>query len=107
MSTSHAVNRILEIALTYAARGWRVFPLHFVMPNDACSCSKGAACPEKARGKHPRTKHGHNDATTDEKTIRQWWSQWPNANIGIRTGEVSNLLVVDIDPRNGGDRTWD
>ncbi|HMS23161.1 MAG TPA: bifunctional DNA primase/polymerase [Candidatus Levybacteria bacterium] len=34
--------------------------------------------------------------------IEKWFSQWPNANIGIVTGSISKLIVVDIDPRHGG-----
>jgi P4 family phage/plasmid primase-like protien len=30
------------------------------------------------------------------------WSRWPDANVGIRTGAVSGIVAVDIDPRNGG-----
>jgi hypothetical protein len=35
--------------------------------------------------------------------IRAWWGRWPDANIGIVTGRASGLVVLDIDPRNGGD----
>jgi hypothetical protein len=34
--------------------------------------------------------------------IAEWWQSWPAANIGISTGAVSGLLVLDLDPRNGG-----
>lgn len=54
-------------------------------------------------GKHPRTVHGLKDATTDELRIQAWWSQWPDANVGIITGAKSGLVILDIDPRNGGD----
>jgi hypothetical protein len=36
-------------------------------------------------------------ASTDPGQIRRWWSRWPEANIGIPTGERSGLLVLDID----------
>lgn len=37
--------------------------------------------------------------------IEFWWDRWPEANVGIVTGWVSALVVLDIDPRNGGDAT--
>jgi hypothetical protein len=46
-----------------------------------------------------------NEATTDEAKIREWWTKWPNANIGIITGWYRDgyFVVLDFDPRNGGD----
>jgi hypothetical protein len=37
--------------------------------------------------------------------IRRWWANWPNANVAIRTGAASGLVVIDIDPDHGGDDT--
>jgi P4 family phage/plasmid primase-like protien len=56
-------------------------------------------------GKHPRTQNGVKDATNDKKLIEQWWRQWPDANIGVATGKVSNIIVVDVDPRHDGRKT--
>jgi hypothetical protein len=51
--------------------------------------------------------HGFHDATTNEDTIRHWWERCPTANVGIRTGAESGLVVLDIDPRNSGnDNLW-
>jgi hypothetical protein len=91
----------LSYALSYARRGWPVFPLH-TPAGDGCSC--GGDCGNA--GKHPRTQHGLTDATTDEATIRRWWQRWPDANVAIATGERSGLLAVDIDPRSNGTETW-
>lgn len=52
-------------------------------------------------GKVPLTTHGKDDATTDPKVIRAWWTRWPHANIGVRPPE--GIVVLDVDPRNGGD----
>lgn len=98
---------LLEAALDYARRGLAVCPLHWP-ENGGCSCKEKAKC--GTPGKHPRwhevdLPHGANSATTDEKIIRQWWQRWPQANIGIATGQISDLIVVDIDPRNGGDKS--
>jgi putative DNA primase/helicase len=54
-------------------------------------------------GKHPCTPNGFKAATVSEATIRAWWQRWPEAGIGIPTGKASGWLVVDIDPRHGGD----
>jgi hypothetical protein len=51
------------------------------------------------------TSHGVKDATTDRGQIKSWWGASPNANIGIATGSESGILVLDIDPRNGGARS--
>lgn len=44
--------------------------------------------------KLPATRHGLNDATTDEGQIREWWSV-ANYNIGIRTGVLFDCIDVD------------
>ncbi len=90
----------LDTAIFYAARGWRVFPVHSVRDDGRCTCRKGAACP--VRGKHPRTRRGFKDATTDPKQIEEWFAKWPDSNIGIATGEVSGIVVVDVDRHEGG-----
>lgn len=90
----------LEHALAYAALGYSVFPLHS-MAGGRCTCGD-ADC--RSRAKHPRTKRGAHDATTNEDVIRAWWAQWPDANVGMT---LANLAVVDVDPRNGGTATLD
>lgn len=93
----------LEIALSYAAFGWRVFPVYEVEKFDdqppICVCAEGINCGRP--GKHPRTPSGHDEGTTDPGTIRLWWTKWPNANIGIATGKASNLTVIDADCSDG------
>jgi hypothetical protein len=49
--------------------------------------------------------HGCLDATTDPRKITAWWNKWPDANIGIPTGKVSGLLIVDIDTYKPGAMT--
>ena len=90
------------LALRYASRGWSVVPMHTVK-NGLCTCIKGINCTRA--GKHPRTANGVNDATTDANQIKKWWEKWPLANIGIATGEESGIIVLEVDPRHGGDKT--
>ena len=91
----------MEAARAYARRGWRVLPVH-TGKDGTCTCGR-AGCDSPA--KHPRTAHGAKDATTDETQIRAWWTTRPNGNIGIATGTESGIVVVDLDPRNGGDKS--
>jgi hypothetical protein len=90
-----ADHRRARAALRYAALGWRVLPLHTPDPAGDCSCQReNCAKP----GKHPRSRHGVRDATTCAETIDLWWSTWPDANVGLATGD---LLVIDIDGAAG------
>ena len=94
MDKADLAGRMLRAAQSYAERfGWLVFPLHEMTATGDCSCGHADCSPAK----HPRTLNGLRDATTDPATIQDWWSRWPTANIGIRTGKESGLFVLDID----------
>jgi hypothetical protein len=99
--TEEAKTQMLRAALWYSRKGWPVFPCH-TRNGNGCSCGK-ADCQSPA--KHPRTVNGLRDATTDEEIIKKWWSDWPNANIGLATGSPSGVFFLDVDPRHGGDET--
>lgn len=45
---------------------------------------------------------GFKDATDDSATVDKWAKTYPKANIGVATGSSSGIIVIDIDPRNGG-----
>ena len=47
--------------------------------------------------KRPLIKGGFKKATTDELQVKEWWEKWPEATIGIETGEKSGIWVVDVD----------
>jgi hypothetical protein len=46
-----------------------------------------------------------NAATTTSETISRWWRHWPDANVAVRTGAASGIVVLDVDPRHGGARS--
>ncbi len=97
---------MVEVALSYARRGWAVLPLHALLA-DGCSCLK-PECTSVA--KHPRSDgrllpHGVHSASKDETTIRAWWERWPNANIGLAMGGPSGLVALDVDPAHGGEES--
>jgi len=93
---------LTTLAEAYAHRGWPVFPLHSPTQDSGCDCRRD--CGRNA-AKHPRTQHGVLDATTDSETVARWWRMWPMANIGLATGARSGLVVLDVDPKAGGDRS--
>lgn len=87
----------LEAALAYGAAGWPVLAVAGVRWGE-CGCGRSCESP----GKHPLTRHGVHDATTDPVLIGEWWRRSPNANVGIATGAASGLVVVDLDLPKGG-----
>lgn len=79
--------RLQAAAMYYASKyGWPVFPL---LP----------------RGKKPLTTHGFQDASRDVDKVRAWWTEHPEANIGLPTGPHEHggigLDVIDADGPEG------
>ena len=72
-----------RMALQCIAFGWKVFP-----------CFEGH--------KQPACKNGLLDATDDRERIVKYWTAYPLANLAIRTGRESNLIVLDVDSHKGG-----
>ena len=80
---------VLDAALKYAAAGLPVFP-----------CRNA---PGKPGHKAPLTPHGYKDATIDAEKIKAWWAKNPGALIGLPTGAITGIAVLDIDVKNGKD----
>lgn len=97
---------VLKAAIEYATMGWHVFPLHTVDEEAHCSCGN-LTCGDA--GKHPRVERGLKVATRDLATIEEWFGpEAPPANIGVVTGEISGITVIDIDIGDGkfGAESW-
>lgn len=77
-STTNEQNELLKAALEYAEHGIYVFPL-------------------RPKRKEPLTANGFKDASKDVEQIKEWWKQYPEANIGIPTGKINGIFVLDID----------
>lgn len=78
-------------AVIYAKAGWKIFPV-WAMDNGKCSCGGKPGC---SPGKHPRTRNGLKDATSDITQVKAWWEPWPEANIGYRPAE--DEIVIDVE----------
>jgi hypothetical protein len=92
------MSALLDAALGYAARGIPVYPAHWARsipggPSLACSCQRGPSCDRPA--KHPLVRHGIHDATCDPAQLERWWQRWPQANLGLATGIIFDVLDVD------------
>ena len=86
----------------YVTRGWHVLPIWPLDPDGRCACGNSACA---SPGKHPLgplVPRGLLEATIDIAIIRQWWASWPDAHLGIRTGMVSGIVVLDVDASKGG-----
>lgn len=73
---------MLDLALSLAAAGTPVFPC-------------------KPENKRPYTSNGFKAASVFPHVLRRWWSDWPDALIGMPTGERTNIWVLDMDSHKG------
>ena len=76
----------LDAALGYAAKGWAVLAL-----------SPGAKIPIKDTLLQP---NGSLSASKDPAHIRKLWETYPLANVGVATGAISGLTVIDLDGKH-------
>ena len=76
----------LAAALELAAQDYAVFP---------CGAHKRPMCP-----------HGFHDATPDADDIKALWAAFPGELVGVVTGPVSHIAVLDIDAKHPEAREW-
>lgn len=66
----------------------------------------GFACFPCLENKRPACPHGFKDACRDPAAIQQLWHRWPGELIGIATGTISQLWVLDIDQKHHTAWEW-
>ena len=71
------MNPILQEALSLSDQGFSIIPVE---------------------AKKPLVKWGeYQKKRSTDSELRGWWKQWPDAGIGIVTGKISDLYVIDKD----------
>lgn len=95
----------LDVALQYTSTGWPVFPCR-PAAEDVTDYATGQV--ETKKEKTPYTSNGLKGATRYERIIRRWWSDTPDAMIGVPTGAPIGAWVLDIDvpPDHEDGRIW-
>lgn len=74
-----------DAALHFLSLGWSVVPF-------------------RPRGKRPLVPwRRYQEKPPTREQVDAWFARHPDANVGIVTGAVSGLVVLDIDPAHGGD----
>jgi hypothetical protein len=96
----------LATALAFARHRHGVLPLWWpVTHNGQTVCACGRLC--SAPAKHPHSRYAPNglrSATIESGVVKLWWElRVPEANLGVCT---EKLVVIDIDPRHGGDESF-
>lgn len=81
-----AESDIASAAFAYLRRGWSIIPI-------------------ERHGKRPLIHwEEYQRRLPKEPELRDWYTRWPYANVAVVTGALSNLVVLDVDPRHGGDK---
>ena len=93
----------LRAGLGYIERGWPVFVLgRSKRPVANCAACRAADASHDRAACDCLTCHGFYAATASPARLTAMLKTIPSGLLAIRTGIASGLLVVDVDPRNGG-----
>lgn len=80
---------VADVARDFLRRGWSVIPV-------------------LAREKRPAIRWMEfQHRRPQEAELERWFRRWPESNIGIVTGAVSGLVVLDVDRCHGGSDSLD
>lgn len=76
-----------EAALRYLSYGWSVVPF-------------------RPREKRPLVRwQTYQTKRPSVDQVKAWFREHPDANVGVVTGAISDLVVLDVDPQHGGDES--
>lgn len=93
-----------ELAIFYHEHGWPIFPCRS-QAEEVGDQSTGELI--TLNEKTPKTSNGFKGASKFRRIIDRWWSDWPDAAVGIPTGAATGVFVLDIDNKPGGANGFD
>jgi hypothetical protein len=94
MTAAEQAVSMLERALEHLHLGRSIFPV--CSPAMGRHSHGGGDC--KNTGKRPMVKwEAFQTRLPTIEEVRTWWGRWPNANIGMATGALSGVVVLDAD----------
>lgn len=65
-------------------------------------CHRGLSVVPVGRDKRPLVAWARfQKAPADAEQVNEWWTRWPEANVGVVTGAVSGIVVLDADGPEG------
>ncbi|MEI8411446.1 MULTISPECIES: bifunctional DNA primase/polymerase [unclassified Kribbella] len=95
------MNDLLTAAVAATERGWSVFMLGR-SKRPVANCDDCRDNPHDPATCGHLTCHGFYAGTTDPDRVAQIVTAVPHGQLAVRTGAVSGLVVVDVDPAHGG-----
>lgn len=100
-----ADGRLGKGAVWYAReRNWKILPVHGIDRRGKCTCGRDHREPKEI-GKHPVYSGWNTDATDNVEQVEKWWAENGDYNVGVYC-KGSGFLVIDIDPRSGGNTSF-
>ena len=94
-----------ECALQYAGMGWKILPCHGINNRDLCTCGNRHK-DLKDMAKHPAIDRWNEYSSSDVSDIEKWWHVDKFDNPALHCSK-SGMVVIDIDPRGGGDVSFE
>ncbi len=97
-------DRFKKAVSWYASQGWQILPCHGIV-DGRCTCNQKHE-ESKDIGKHPAINAWNRESTSDIVKLNNWWETNPEFNIGVNC-KTSGFFVIDIDPRSGGEDSFE
>jgi putative DNA primase/helicase len=88
----------------YSSNEWQILPCHGIVEG-RCTCGQKHE-ESKDIGKHPAINAWNKESTSNLEKLNSWWELNPEYNVGVNC-KTSGFFVIDIDPRSGGEDSFE